>query len=236
MCGRFVSTAPPSVIAEEFKVDQVTVGQELEPSWNVAPTMDVYAVTSSKDGTVRRLETLRWGLVPSWAKDPSVGNRMINARGESLGTRAAYRSALETRRCIVPTDGFYEWKRSNADEARDRRTRVPYYARPTRGGRFVALAGLWEVWHDAEGHPLRSFTIITTRANSALEAIHDRMPVILPPKTWDQWLEPKPLSPSGLAALIAPASPDLLEISEVSTRVNRVTNDGPDLIDPVVSG
>ncbi len=206
------------------------VTEDLNARWNVAPSLEVYAVTTSKDGSIRRLEALRWGLIPSWAKDPSVGNRMINARAESLLTRPAYRRAVATRRCIIPADGFYEWKRVDRGTATKRST--PYYLRSRRGQR-LGFAGLWEVWHDAEGMPLRSCTIVTTEANQTVEPIHDRMPVILDPACWGEWLAPVPLEGDELMRLLVPAPSDLLEVIQVGVGVNRPGNEGPELIEPV---
>src|SRR5690554_4724101 len=197
MCGRFVSATPPDQIAQYF--DATTAEALLEPSYNVAPTNDVYAVT--EDGTTRRVDAFHWGLVPSWAKDPKIGSRMINARAETLATKNAFRSSFRRRRCIVPVDGFYEWRTVPGQ----RRKQPVYIHRPD--GEPLAFAGLWSVWQrDGDtGPPLRSCTIVTTTANETLAPVHDRMPVILPPSRWDEWLDPANDDTETLGRLLVPA-------------------------------
>src|SRR5436309_2893009 len=170
MCGRFVAATPPSVLAERFVVDEVVV-DDRPPSWNVAPTADVYAVARSRRGR-RRLGTLRWGLVPSWADNPSGGARHINARAETVATNGVYRESFARRRCIVPADGFYEWQAP----AEPGDTKQPYFIRAV-DGQALALAGLWDSWRDAEGRWLRTCTIVTTGAND------DVAPGLSPPTT-----------------------------------------------------
>jgi putative SOS response-associated peptidase YedK len=227
MCGRFVSASPPDEIAKYF--DATAPEALLEPSYNVAPTNDVYAVLS--DGEVRRVDAFHWGLVPGWAKDPKVGSRMINARAESLATKNAYKPALKRRRCLIPADGFYEWRKVPGSKRKQ-----PYFISRPDGERF-AFAGLWEVWRgpkDAEGNqtgePLQSCTIITTTPNETMAEIHDRMPVILPPSAWDAWLDPGNWDTTVLARLLVPAPPGLLTAHPVSDLVNSVRNNGPELI------
>lgn len=229
MCGRFVSASPPDEIANYF--DAAAPEALLEPSYNVAPTNDVYAVL--QDGEVRRVDAFHWGLVPSWAKDPKVGSRMINARAETLATKNAYKPALERRRCLIPADGFYEWKKLPGDKRKQ-----PYFVHRPDGEPF-AFAGLWEVWRgpkDAKGErtgePLRSCTIITTTPNEVMSEIHDRMPVILPPSAWDEWLDPANDDLDTLGKLLVPAPPSVTELRAVSTQVNSVRNKGAELIDP----
>ena len=229
MCGRYTSTSSPAELAEAFAVDEVKA-TELPVRYNVAPTQDVYAVAERRpreDGEAprRQLGSFRWGLVPSWAKDPSVGNRMINARAEGIATKSAYKRALERRRCIIPADGFYEW----------RVDKLPWLIRH-RDGSPLAFAGLWEVWHDPddpEGPPLRTCVIVTTDANDLLAPIHDRMPVVLPPATWDHWLDTSNRDLTAVQALLVPAPSDDFEVYPVSTRVNTVANEGPELIEPL---
>jgi len=160
-------------------VDQTTV-DEHPPSWNVAPTQQVLTVASSKDGSVRMLGEMRWGLVPSWAKDPSIGSRMINARAETVGKSNAYRRAFASRRLALPADGYFEWQRRPPAEGEKKARKQPYWIHPAAGG-TLALGGLWEVWHDAEGQRLTTCTIITVAANERSAEVHDRMPLILPP-------------------------------------------------------
>jgi putative SOS response-associated peptidase YedK len=200
---------------------------ELPVSWNVAPTQPVYTAATSATGT-RKLRALRWGLVPNWAKDPRIGARLINARSETLHQRPAFRSLVGARRAIVPVSGFYEWRQPGPEAGS---VKQPFYFHPAGGGP-LAFAGLWDIWFDAEGQPLRSCTIITTRANEAMAPVHNRMPVVLPPQAWDEWLRPGPLPASRLRELLVPAPADLLSFHPVGLAVNKALNDGPDLIAP----
>ncbi|HEX6476179.1 MAG TPA: SOS response-associated peptidase [Acidimicrobiales bacterium] len=224
MCGRFVAATPPSVLAERFVVDEVVV-DDRPPSWNVAPTADVYAVARSRQGS-RRLGTLRWGLVPSWADNPGGAARHITARAETVATNGVFREPFARRRCIVPADGFYEWRA--AIEPGD--AKQPFFIGPA-DGRPLALAGLWDAWRDAEGRWLRTCTIITTKANAVVAPLHDRMPVVLPEAAWTGWLDPDALDVRGARALLAPAPDNLLERRPVSTAVNSARNDGPELVE-----
>ena len=190
------------------------------------------AITRAGDeGPHRALGTFRWGLVPSWAKDPSVGHRMINARAEGITEKAAYRSAIAERRCLIPADAFYEWQR-RTDAAGGPKGRLPYVIR--RGdGQPMALAGIWEVWRaDPEAEPVRSCAIVTTRANELMAPIHDRMPVILEPQNWAAWLD-RDTDPAAVLAMLKPAPSELLEAYPVSSLVNKVDHDGPRLIEPL---
>ncbi|MDQ3758022.1 MAG: SOS response-associated peptidase [Actinomycetota bacterium] len=231
MCGRFASSTPVSKLVEQFLVDEVTVDAH-EPNWNVAPTNDILAVAASKEG-VRRLGTFKWGLVPSWAKDPSIGNRMINLRAETVSEKPSFKRTLAKHRCIIPIDGFYEWKAMGAG-----RKKQPFYIR-SRDGTALALAGLWEAWKDkdkageADDEWLRTCTIITTTPNKLLAPIHDRMPVVLPLEAWDTWLDRDNDDVDALAALLRPAPDDLLELYPVSPEVNSVRNNGEQLIAPL---
>jgi len=241
MCGRFTVTSPGDVAAE-FGVE---VPLELSPRYNVAPT-DPVAVIVDKDG--RRAELMRWGLVPHWAKDRSIASKMINARAESLDSRPAFRDALSRRRCLIPADGFYEWKREG-------KHRTPYYVHlPDR--RLFAFAGLWERWKQPDGEWLITFTIITTDANDLVAPIHDRMPLIVDPADYERWLDPEPTPREALDDILAgpsppvvapgqagrdprhwwgrPANPPALEMFEVSRLVNSVRNEGPQLVEPAV--
>jgi putative SOS response-associated peptidase YedK len=223
VCGRFVAATPPDQVAAYFGATPEAL---LEPSWNVAPTNDVYAVL--EDGGVRHLDAFHWGLVPSWAKDPKIGNRMINARAETLGEKAAFKAAFKRRRCIIPADGFYEWQKVPGQK-----TKVPHHI--TRAdGQPLAFAGLWEVWRGPEKdqEPLRSVTIVTTAANETMAPIHDRMPVILPETAWDSWLDREDDDLATLGKLLVPAPKTLLTMHPVSTEVNNVRNKGPHLVDP----
>jgi putative SOS response-associated peptidase YedK len=237
MCGRYTSTSTPAQLAEVFKVDDVKV-EQLPIRYNVAPTQDVYAVAERRpkaDGQPRRrqLGSFRWGLVPAWAKDPSVGSRMINARAEGIETKNAYKRALVGRRCIIPADTFYEWQVRGGEGTKQHK--LPHVIRH-RDGSPLALAGLWEVWHDrddADQEPLRSCVIITTDANDLLAPIHDRMPVVLPPDAWDKWLDPTNDDLEVISGLLVPAPSDDFEAFPVSTKVNKVANEGPELVEPL---
>ena len=232
MCGRFVSASPPDQIARYF--DAEVPETALDPSYNVAPTDDVYVVRS--DGGTRRVTPVHWGLVPYWAKDPSVGNRMINARADTLASKGAFKPSFQNRRCLVPADGFYEWKAVPGQKVKQ-----PVFIHPADGGQF-AFAGLWAVWRDpgaspaeleAGGGRLRSCTIITGDPNDKVAPIHDRMPVILPRSAWDTWLDPELHDLDVLAELLVAAPASSIDLHPVSTEVNNVRNGGAHLLDPV---
>lgn len=234
MCGRFVSATPPDLVAEYFGAEAAEGMPEEEPppaprvpNFNVAPTTDVLAVW--EDGTGRWVSPMHWGLVPRWAKDVKVGNRMINARAETLAERNAYKAAFRARRCIIPADGFYEWKKIPG-----RRHKQPYYLHRA-DGEPLAFAGLWETWRDpaAPRTVLHSCTIITTAANDRVAEVHDRMPAILPPRAWDTWLDPAGADLDLLGTLLVPAPASLLELRPVGTAVNNVRNHGADLLDRI---
>jgi putative SOS response-associated peptidase YedK len=239
MCGRFVSASPPDEIARYFAATAPDV--VLEPNYNVAPTDDVYAVRA--DGGVRRLDAFHWGLVPWWADDPKIGAKMINARSETLRTRGTHRDAFRRRRCLVPADGFYEWRK-----LADGKRKQPYYVE-RRDGEPLALAGLWASWRRRApatgpggvddrggevdpGDRLRSCTILTTTPNETVAELHDRMPVILPASAWDAWLDPDHDDLDALGRLLVPAPASLVTIRPVPTLVNSVRNNGPELIGP----
>jgi putative SOS response-associated peptidase YedK len=228
MCGRFVSATPPDQVAAYFGTEEPEA--LLEPSWNVAPTRDVYAVVA--DGSVRRLDAFHWGLVPQWAKDPKIGSRMINARAETLAEKGAFKAAFRRRRCIVPADGFYEWRAAPSGDAKAKKQ--PFFVHRPDGEPY-AFAGLWEVWRGPERdqEPLRSCTIITTTANGPMGEVHDRMPVILPASEWDTWLDRDNDDLDLLGRLLVPAAPGIIGMRPVSTEVNSVRHDGPQLLDPI---
>jgi putative SOS response-associated peptidase YedK len=227
VCGRFTTTTPAEDLARYFNVDEVVL-EEQRPRWNVAPT-DTVAGIADRDG-VRRMGAFRWGLVPFWAKDPSVGSRMINARGETIRERPAYARPFERRRCIVPADGYYEW-RSAPDGAKGKKQ--PFHISRT-DGEPLALAALWDSWRPRRGSDdgrLVSCALITTAANDLLRPLHDRMPVVLPAAAWDAWLDPANDDLDGLAALLVPAPDALLEAVPVAGAVGDVRNDGPELLE-----
>ncbi len=236
MCGRFSQYSPVADLVAHFGVDESMVTEaDRRPRYNVAPTQQVLVVAASAEGSSRRLGMMRWGLVPHWAKDPSIGNRMINARTDKVATSNAYRPAFARRRCLVPADGFYEWAKPDtvaADRAgarADRRNKVPFHIH-SFDGTPLALAGLWETWHDADGAALRSFTILTTDARGEMARIHHRMPVLLDAADWSTWLAPEPLDEADRTRLLSSAGVDTLTLDEVSTLVNRPSNDTPEVI------
>lgn len=230
MCGRYVAATSPGQLADYFETE---VPEALvAPSYNVAPTKDVYAVLA--DGAVRHLDAFRWGLVPLWAKDVKIGSRMINARAESLAERSAYRSAFKRRRCLIPADGFYEWQKT--PDASKKGSKQPFFIHRPDGEPY-AFAGLWELWRgpDKDQEPMRSCTIITTTANRDLAKIHDRMPVILPVAAWDTWLDRDVDDFDLLGRMLVPADTSLTAMHPVSTDVNNVRNDAASLtvaVDP----
>lgn len=225
MCGRFASTTPPDKLAAYFGAETPADPDDVEPDYNVAPTRDVPVVRVRED--IRHLDYLRWGLVPRWAKDLRIGSKMINARAETVATKNSFRSAFARRRCLVTADGFYEWKRL------DPKTKQPMYISRIDGDP-LAFAGLYERWSDAEGlREIHTFTIITTTPNATMEPIHDRMPVLLAPKHWDQWLEPANDDIDDLSKLLVPAPEGLLHAYAVSDQVNNVRNNESSLLDPV---
>jgi putative SOS response-associated peptidase YedK len=246
MCGRYVSAASLADLAAAYEVDEVRTAP-LGPLYNVAPSQPVYAVVARRrpvdpartegggggNDLVRLLGTFRWGLVPSWAQDRSVGNRMINARAEGIATRPAFREALLRRRCVLPADSFYEWQAAAPDGAR--LGRRPHLIR-RRDGRRLSFAGLWEVWRDPAdpaAEPLRTTTIVTTAANDVLAPIHGRMPAVLAEEDVATWLDPGVVDTGVLTGLLAPAPDAWWETWEVGTRVNAVTNEGPELLEPL---
>jgi putative SOS response-associated peptidase YedK len=221
VCGRFALFASPELTAEYFALAQAPT---LAPHYNVTPGQDIAAVRVARDGT-RRLHALRWGLVPFWAKDATIGRRLINARLDSLRDKPAFREALSRRRCLIPASGFYEW---GVDAAGKKR---PFFIRP-RGEPLLAIAGLWERWRPKSGEsgePLETCVIVTTEASALLAPIHDRMPVLLSRGAQDVWLDPS--SDVGTIAELAASGPEL-ETWAVGTAVNDPRNDDERVIAP----
>jgi putative SOS response-associated peptidase YedK len=240
MCGRFVSARKRLELLEEFSVQRDRVPQDLTPDYNVAPTKQIYTVTASKEGE-RELRTVRWGLVPFWAKAANareagkVGARMINARAETIATKPAFRRPFAKRRCLLPADGYYEWK-----------DKKPFYIFRTNGG-ITAMAGIYDLWRDpavtdeADEHAfLWTASVITTEATDDVGLIHDRMPMIIEPDLWADWLDPdtgsQPGEISQLLAAMVPAMKGTMTSYPVSTAVNSVRNNGPELIEPLPTG
>lgn len=224
MCGRFTLTESGQVLMEELGL--LSIPEDYRPRYNVAPGQLILAARDGDHG--RKGAMLKWGLVPPWAKDPSIGNRMINARSESVAEKPSFRKAFDRRRCIIPADGFYEWRK-------DGKAKMPIRFR-LRGGRPFAFAGLWEAWRPPNGgETLFTCTILTTAANELVQPVHDRMPVILPKDAVDLWLD-RDVPGEGVASLLAPYPAEEMEAYEVSTRVNSVRNDDPECIQPVQGG
>lgn len=217
MCGRFAffSLAPEDLAI--FGVEPGDVG--LKPRYNIAPTQQAVVIPNLGP---RRLESFRWGLVPGWAKDVKIGSKLINARAETLSEKPSFREAFRKRRCLVPADGFFEWKDTGGGK-------VPYFVR-LKTERPFALAGLWESFRQKEEKPLFTFTIITTRPNALLLPIHRRMPVILPPAAYDRWLDPRFEGGEDLGQLLVPHPAEEMQAYPVSTRVNSPANDDRDII------
>ena len=240
MCGRYVSSRRPEDTAGLFGA-RLDDAAELPASWNVAPTDPVWAVLERPlrgggDEPVRQLRALRWGLVPSWAKDPGVGARMINARVESVHEKPAYRKAFTARRCLLPADGFYEWQPAKGPGGTVRKQ--PYYIAPADGS-VLAMAGLYEFWRDrarSDDDPaawLTTCTIITTDATDAAGRVHPRMPLVVAPDAYDDWLDPRRQDPDRLRKLLAVPAHGELEVRAVSTAVSNVRSNGPELIAPL---
>ena len=218
MCARYVITSPADAIRALFGyADRPT----FPPRYNVAPTQPIPIVRL--DAGKPAFWLVRWGFLPSWVKDPRSFSLLVNARGESVIEKPAFRNAMRRRRCLIPADGFYEWS--------DTRPRRPFFVRSKDGGP-MAFAGLWETWTGPNGEEVDTAAIVTTRANRTLAPIHDRMPVIVPPEAFNLWLDGAAVDATTAATLFVPAPESLLEAYEVSNAVNRATNDAPELIAP----
>ena len=221
MCGRFTLHHSADEIAERFVTERLP---DLEPRYNIAPTQPVTVVTQNG---ARHLAQYHWGLIPSWAKDRSIGHRMINARAETLAEKPAFRTALQRRRCLIPADGFYEWREADNPEEGGR---TPMYIH-RRDDALFAFAGLWDEWRDPQsGDPLRSCTIITGTPNPLIAPIHDRMPMILRPEDEARWLDTTLRETEPLLSLLAPYPADQIEVYPVSRRVNAPVVDEPSLV------
>ncbi len=222
MCGRFTLHTPAAELAEFFSLFREP---HVVPRYNIAPSQPVAAIRFDEQATPREWVHLRWGLIPSWAKDPKIGYRTINARAESIATKPAFRAAFKRRRCLIPADGFYEWK------AGESKQKQPYFIALPDGGPF-AFAGLWEHWTDPEGSEIESCTIVTTEANEQMAALHERMPVILHPEDYDRWLDPARDDRADLESLLRPYA-DKLAFRAVSPRVNSPKNDSADCLEAI---
>ncbi|NDV62020.1 SOS response-associated peptidase [Puniceicoccales bacterium CK1056] len=218
MCGRYTLSAGHEALAKAFLAE---FGEELKASWksryNITPGTGIVAIHEDRDRGGRRAEVLHWGLVPSWAKDPNIGYKLINARAETIADKPSYRDAFRYRRCLVPASGFYEWDRRKSP-------RQPYYFRPVEED-FMAMAGIWEHWMHPSGSEILSVSLITTEANKTVGKIHHRMPVILGVDEWDRWLDTSNVKGEGLSNLLGPASDIFLKSCPVSSRVNKTDVD-----------
>lgn len=236
MCGRFVSSSSPATIAEYFGA--TFAGETLGENYNVAPTNDIYAVVADDDAD-KRVEAFQWGLLPVWAKDTKVGAKLINARAETLADKPAFKGVFRKHRCLIPMDGFYEWKAGTEDgpvTAKGKPAKQPMYIHRL-DDEPLAVAGLWSAWRDKAGADdapwLHTASVITTSANETMRPVHDRMPVILPRSAWAEWLDPTMHDLDRLSSLLVPAPDDLLAVHPVSTDVNNVRNKGRHLVEAV---
>ncbi|MGR9087316.1 MAG: SOS response-associated peptidase [Gammaproteobacteria bacterium] len=224
MCGRFALYSPLDTLARHFQTDTIP-GMEITPRYNIAPSQNV-AVIRDEGGT-RRFALVHWGLIPSWAKEQKIGYRMINARAETVAEKPAFRTAFKYRRCLVPADGYYEWQAIVGAN-----TKQPWFI-ALKNRAPMAFAGLWEKWKTPDGGELESCTIIVTEANDFTRSIHDRMPVILEPKDWDSWLEPKTENDWILQSLLKPYPDDAMTAWPVSAKVNSPRNDLEECVEAV---
>ena len=215
MCGRYRLSRRKQIISEHF--DAVSDAEDWIPRYNIGPTQPVPVIRQHPTEPTRHLSQMRWGLIPSWSKDGSGAARMINARSETAATLPAFRDPMKYRRCLVPADGFYEWKRSGT-------TKQPFCFE-VRDGELFAFAGLWEGWKDPGGKWIKTCTILTTTPNVVTSAVHDRMPVILDPGDYDLWLDPGMKDSSAISQLLKPLDARLMGSYPVSSRVNQVQND-----------
>jgi putative SOS response-associated peptidase YedK len=223
VCGRYRLSRRKQIVEEYF--DSVSGEEDWAPRYNVAPTQSVPVIRQNPKEPIRELALMGWGLIPSWAKDPSVAAKMINARSETAGTKPAFRDALKSRRCLIPADGFYEWKKIGS-------AKQPYCFEVNEGELF-AFAGLWDRWKDASGKTLETCSILTTVPNAVTSPVHDRMPVILDPDTYDLWLDPGMTKVEAAAELLKPYDARAMRCYPVSTRINHVANDDEECSAPV---
>ena len=224
MCGRYQLKTEAGRLAELFHALHVEGAELLVPRYNIAPGTPVLVVRDTPTG--RRIEHVRWGLVPSWADDPKIGYRMINARSETAATKPGFRGAMKYRRCIVPCSGFYEWKKI------DKKTKQPHHI-TVQGADAFGLAGLWERWQDSDGNELQTMAILTCAPNEMMADLHDRMPVILPAETYDAWLDADQQDAAKAARMLKPYPAERMAAWPVSTYVNKAGHEGERCIEPV---
>lgn len=216
MCGRFTLLTPAPLVADTF---QLPAAPPLEPRCNVAPTQPVFAVRRPAGAAAREGVFLRWGLIPSWARDPAIGHKLLNARAETVADKPSFRTALQRRRCLIPADGFYEWQTIGGKKQPIRFRRAD--------GALFAFAGLWERGTGPEGGPVETCTIVTTAANDTVRPIHDRMPVILPPAVYDEWLDPTLTDATRLGRLMQPWTASPMRAEPANPWLNNPRNEGP---------
>lgn len=222
MCGRFTLTADMNILQESFP--WLNIPEGLGPRYNIAPTQPVAVVPNDGEN---KLDFFTWGLIPSWSKDPKIGNRMINARAETLAEKPSFRTAFKRRRCLILADGFYEWRQEGKGLPK-----TPMYIKLASSKPF-AFAGLWESWNSKDGSNILSCTIITTRPNAMVEKIHNRMPVILPEDTFPRWLEQGEVDTTRLSELLVPYTKEKMVAFPVSRAVNSPQNDSPVNVQPI---
>ncbi|BAY77695.1 hypothetical protein NIES25_41630 [Nostoc linckia NIES-25] len=225
MCGRFTLNQSVEALAKVFDVQELP---DLAAEYNIAPTQKVASVLQNPESKKREFQQLHWGLIPSWAKDPGIGAKTINARAETVAEKPAFRSAFKNRRCLVLADGFYEWQRQQGKKQ-------PFYFR-LQDGQLFAFAGLWERWHSPTNEEIISCTILTTAANELLQPIHERMPVILDPQDYDLWLDSQVQTPQTLQQLLRPYPAQAMTAYAVSTLVNNSRHNSRECIMPISGG
>ena len=221
MCGRFTLTVDPAQTQENFS--NFTFPEKFAPRFNIAPTQPILAIPNDEKFTA---DFFIWGLIPMWAKDPNIGNRLINARAETLAEKPAFRGSLKYKRCLILADGFYEWKSADG-----KKSKTPFFIH-MKDRKPFAFAGLWDSWNSPEGSQLKTCTIITTEPNELMSLLHNRMPVILHPRDYDKWLDPSPQTPDQLTPLLKPFPADMMDAYPVTPLVNKPANDTPELVVP----
>ena len=215
MCGRFKLSRRKQIIEEYFETDDWA--EDWSPRFNIAPTQPVPVIRQHPKEPVRQITTMRWGLIPNWAKDPSIAGSTINAKSETAATKPAFRDPFKFRRCLIPADGFYEWRKTGT-------TKQPFCFE-VNDGELFAFAGLWDGWKDSDGRWLKSCSILTTTPNAVTSTVHDRMPVILDRESYDLWLDPGMQNVAAISELLKPCDARLMKCFPVSSRVNHVAND-----------
>jgi putative SOS response-associated peptidase YedK len=221
MCGRFTLTVDPAQAQENF--NNFTFPEKFAPRFNIAPTQPILAIPNDEKFTA---DFFIWGLIPMWAKDPSIGNRLINARAETLAEKPSFRGSLKYKRCLILADGFYEWKSSDG-----KKSKTPFFIH-MKDRKPFAFAGLWDSWNSPEGSQLKTCTIITTEPNELMSLLHNRMPVILHPRDYDKWLDPSSQTPDQLIPLLKPFPAEMMDAYPVTPLVNKPANDTPELVVP----